>query len=467
MSLKKILHTPVSSRAVLYRVGSLLLTSLLLFFPLTWMQHYLLLKNGPSMPGVIVFNLGHNELQLTTLDKIHTSTFFDFDNESFEFQTAWIGPEAGFLIAGHCPQGKESLTEALQLFGNNVTDGYHALFSINKNFDLTIDKSDPEWSTLKIWIDENKNATCKESELHTLDQLNIKSISLDAESPAQNYIAGNEIKRISHFTYKDGTTGKFYSIVFSGDRTNSHFVGDYTLDTRTLFLPTLRGFGHLPGLHIAMSMDKNLFYLVTNETIAGLNIFSNPQYTQSYFEALLFTWAKVGDIPADSRGPNIDARKLAFMETFMGEKFQHTIPGGPHNPSPQAAALIMKAWEKAYYNLKAAFLIQAGGQMLFADPIMYNPLEGTIEGNDNLSRDGLRNLVAYARKPTVDAKAFWGEVADFLQCTKGLANITKQETSWLERVVKESAPALSWKEVRNERLAALSPYCSAQIKKLP
>ena len=41
-----------------------------------------------------------------------------------------------------------------------------------------------------------------------------------------------------------------------------HYAGDYTLDIRALFLPTLRGFGTIADLHIAMSQDEDLLDMV-------------------------------------------------------------------------------------------------------------------------------------------------------------------------------------------------------------
>src|SRR5690606_24460288 len=117
------------------------------------------------------------------------------------------------------------------------------------------------------------------------------------------------------------------------------------------FLPTLRGFGEIPDLHVAMSKNDQLrarvIAFVSQATPNDL--FSHPARTQQSIEEILFQWADVTAVPSDSRGPHIDGRKLAFLEKFFGNKFVQTGAGGRTDPLPQAAALINESWRRLYH----------------------------------------------------------------------------------------------------------------------
>lgn len=469
MNFIKILNTPLPARALFYGAGAFLLTSLFLYLVVEGLNYYAATKVRQVMPGVLVLNMGHQDLQLTALDKKKTKTFFDFDSEDFASQTAWIGENAAFLAIPGTQNFSRSQSKIipLRLFGDSNTDGFYALSAFDSNSDNKIDRKDARWAELRLWSDDNKDAFSQEGELHTLEQSNIKSISLKTQEPEKERVSGNDIKKKSGFTYNDKTTGQVYSVSFANDKVNSYFAGNFILNVRALFLPALRGFGRLPDLHIAMSMDKKLMNLVEKEAQKSLaSYFTDPQKTRNDIELLLFTWAKVSDLPQDSRGPNIDARKLEFLEKFVGKKFRQTGAGGTPDPLPQAAAMLLDSWRTLYQNLKVQIIIQVGGAALFDGPISYNPYTGTIEGTDALSEKGLADLVSFASASGVDAKAFWEEVADFLQYTKGLQNLTGQETKWLEEDVGKSNDNLSWAEIAKVVMARDPSRPTAQIVKL-
>jgi hypothetical protein len=219
----------------------------------------------------------------------------------------------------------------MRIFGSRSAGGFLALLAFNSNHDFKLDKRDDKWGDLRVWMDTNKDAACSQKELQTLDQLKIKAIWLDSEQPSEKLIAGNEIKRTGYFAYADRRKGQLASVALTRDPTNSLVTGEYVLDPRVLWLPTIRGYGTLPDLSVAMSMDSSLLDLMLilrSKTLGEL--FASPHETENDFEQVLFTWAKVTGAAPDSRGPNIDARIIGFMEKFIGEDFRQQGAGGTH-----------------------------------------------------------------------------------------------------------------------------------------
>ncbi len=53
-----------------------------------------------------------------------------------------------------------------------------------------------------------------------------------------------------------GVTRTISEVWFRNDAMDTRYQGDVTLDVRTLFLPTLKGFGNLKDLHVANDNQK-------------------------------------------------------------------------------------------------------------------------------------------------------------------------------------------------------------------
>lgn len=77
------------------------------------------------------------------------------------------------------------------------------------------------------------------------------------------------------------------------DNRDSHYTGDVTLDVRTLFLPTLKGFGNLKDLHVAMSQNASLLTLV-QDFVTNWNIGKmGSAALNTEIQNILFHWAGV------------------------------------------------------------------------------------------------------------------------------------------------------------------------------
>src|SRR5262249_8179003 len=161
------------------------------------------------------------------------------------------------------------------------------------------------------------------------------------------------------------------------DNVNSTFVQDYELDPAALFLPMLRGYGILPDLHIAMSIDNDggdpdsLISLVgafAGESLTDLITDDNTGLDA--VKDILFRWAGVDGVEPGSRGPNIDGRELEFIEKLTGQDFRQL--GYYADPYYYAAQPLKEAFDIALNNFAARLIGQVIGKDLFEGDFHYN-----------------------------------------------------------------------------------------------
>ncbi len=130
------------------------------------------------------------------------------------------------------------------------------------------------------------------------------SIDLNANTHSNRYIEGNWISHSSTYTVDDGVSGaQTFEIVdawFTYDDVNTNFVGDYTLDLASLFVTTLRGYGNLPDLHVAASIDNDttdpdsLMSLLQDFTLTSFDdLFTDYASIMDRVQGILFRWASL------------------------------------------------------------------------------------------------------------------------------------------------------------------------------
>ena len=401
----------------------------------------------PDQESPLVLDLDGDGIELTQFDTLTTTTFFDIDANGFAEQTAWVGADDGLLARDL--NGDGLITDRTELFGGAAVDGFAILAGLDTNGDLVINAADAEWNDLRIWVDADGDAATDSGELHTLSAYNIASIDLagvhapDPSAGETEEIAGNAISHISSYTLTDGTERDIVDAWFTHDNVNSFYNGDYTLDVRTLFLPTLRGYGELPDLHIAMSQNETLLDLVTAFATSWTpDKFAGGAALDAELDAILFAWAGAQD---PSPVWPYDPAYLQFLEAQFGV----SVRDHPFARIHAGWAAIDESWHLTTGNLKAHLLVQIGAQSLFSGPVTYNPVSGEIEGDLTLSQTEIDALVARATAMGVDTQAYWVEVAEFLQFAKGYANFTAAEDQIMDAAIVASDPALSWQDIKD------------------
>jgi len=396
-----------------------------------------------TSPLVIDLSASHTGVTLTTWGATNTETFFDLNDNGFAVQTAWVSGDTGLLARDLDSNGR--IDSSAELFGSPTVDGFAKLAALDSNHDLRIDNNDDAWSSLVVWTDDNGDAVTQSGELHSLASLNIASIDLAGVAASSSTISGNPISHVSTVTFTSGATAAIDDAWFVHDNTNSYYASDYTLDVDTLFLPALRGYGTLPDLTIAMSQDSDLKDMV--EDLASNFTLGSLLDAPSSITDILYKWAGVDGINPLSRGSNIDAQHLSFVEHLLGTEFIQTGANSNANPTVQAADELENAYQTAFHMFSAQLLLQSGLGALFETPPIVDPATGTITGDLSLSEDAIGDLSVTAPSPGPDNVEFWLILAGLLDGAKGLSNLTTNEHNWLDGAVNGSDSSIHWSTI--------------------
>ncbi|WP_457811907.1 calcium-binding protein [Sinorhizobium meliloti] len=400
---------------------------------------------APTTSSPLVLDLDNDGIELTTFNASTTDTFFDLDGDGFLEQTAWVGDDDGLLARDLDESG--TIDSVDELFGSPSIDGFALLAQFDDNGDHIINQYDDVWSDLVVWKDANADAVTDSGELHSLASLNIISFDLAGVAASTSVISGNPISHTSTYTLSGGATRTVADAWFVHDDLRTQYVGDYTLNLDAARLPTLRGFGELASLHIAMSQDGDLLELV-QEFVDTWDIskFEDGAALDSEVQDILWTWAGVEDVLVGSRGSWIDARKLEFLEKYFGNEFVQN--GGTANPWSNAAAKLEEAWERLFYALKAQLMVQAGASELFDNTIHFNAYAGELEGDMELSQEAIDALEVFAPAPGSALRHYWEQVSEFLAFTKGLTELETAENTMMNNAIIATDGSLSWNSIK-------------------
>ncbi|RVH60075.1 type I secretion C-terminal target domain-containing protein [Sinorhizobium meliloti] len=416
-----------------------------LYLPLFILDGLIAWFAAPSTGSPLVLDLDNDGVELTTFSATTTQTFFDIDGDGFAEQTAWVGADDGLLARDLDDSG--TIDSVAELFGSPSVDGFALLAELDDNGDHVINQYDAAWSELVVWKDADGDAVTDTGELHSLASLNIVSFDLAGITASTSTISGNPISHTSTYTLSGGSTRTVADAWFVHSNVNSIQTGEYALDERVFLLPSLRGFGELKNLHIAMSENEDLLELVQSFFVNwDISRFEDGASLDGDIEDILFTWAGVESVTTFSRGPNIDAKILEFMEEYLGNEYLQF--GTDPNPGATSAGLVKDAWDIIFANLKAQLIIQAGGSVLFDGTITYSIFSGELEGDMDLSQGAIDDLEAAAPAPGIDLVAYWEEVARLLDASKGLANLTGGENTMMNNAIVATDAMLTWAEVK-------------------
>ncbi|MEZ5902062.1 MAG: RHS repeat-associated core domain-containing protein [Alphaproteobacteria bacterium] len=247
---------------------------------------------GQASP--LVLDLDGDGIELTAVGEY--GSYFDLLNNGQAVRTGWVEPDDGLLAYDINADGV--INNITELFGNANTDGFTMLAAYDSNSDGVIDSSDAIFSDLLIWTDVNTDGYSQDTELSTLSENGIISISLNSTRLPNIDNEGNSITHEATYTMTGGIERSIVDAWFAYDPSMTRNVQDYTFDVRTAFLPTLRAYGEVKDLHMAASLDngstpttliEQLITISTNRSFVD-TIANWDSYTADV-ESLMLRWA--------------------------------------------------------------------------------------------------------------------------------------------------------------------------------
>ena len=128
-----------------------------------------------SSPLVMDVN-GVSGIQLASVTGTDV-VYWDIDQDGFREASGWVSSGEGLLAIDKNNDGV--INDNGELFGNgaNFANGFAALDAYDSTNDNLITSADAGFANLRVWIDTNQNGYSEGSELHTLSELGITSIS--------------------------------------------------------------------------------------------------------------------------------------------------------------------------------------------------------------------------------------------------------------------------------------------------
>ncbi|MCX6075165.1 MAG: Ig-like domain-containing protein, partial [Campylobacterales bacterium] len=301
----------------------------------------------------LVLDLNHDGV--TSLDLYATPAYFDMEKDGIREKTGWIQSTDALLAFDKNRDG--IINDGSELFGNYTTlsngtkasNGFEALAQYDNNHDRVIDKNDSVYNALSAWIDSNQDGITDTGELHSLSELGVTSINLNA-TETTTYEDQNAISHTSSFTQQttdaEGNTitetKTVNDVWFRKDTTNT--LSTVTISDAIAALPQINGSGRVLDLHGAMQERTALKTAVetylnstaayTDQTKAVKNILSlwsntdNISATQSRGEQWILNHNYANAQPVYRYRIFAYARDVAILEQFSGTTFSMTTSDG-------------------------------------------------------------------------------------------------------------------------------------------
>jgi hypothetical protein len=150
--------------------------------------------------------LNGNGIQTLSLNE---GTQFDLAAQGTPQHVGWVAPTDGLLVRdlnndGVIQDGRELFGSSTALpDGQTAQDGYQALKALDDNADGVLDSQDAAFASLQVWVDSDSDAFTDAGELKSLADLNIASLSLQAQT-GNSLDQGNLLGLVSSYQTTDG-----------------------------------------------------------------------------------------------------------------------------------------------------------------------------------------------------------------------------------------------------------------------
>jgi len=212
---------------------------------------------------------------------------------------------------------------------------------------------------------------------------------------------GNEHRQTSTFNRSNGTVGATADVWFKSDATYSVAQHWLTVPSDVSKLPDLTGMGTVYDLHQAIVRDTTG---ALKKLVESFVAESEPVSRTAVLEQIIFRWTGADMVDPYSRGPSIDARRLAALEKFVATPFAQAAPGD------EASALLMQSYDGVFERLYADLAQQTNVNLFYrlidhwwdagssslkgAMPAVQTELQAQLTADPTV---GKRNLSEFAR----------------------------------------------------------------------
>ncbi len=379
--------------------------------------------NGAGQVGSpLILDLDGDGIETT---RVTDGAYFDHDRNGFAEQTGWVGSDDGLLVFDRNNNGR--IESGGELFGNNTiladgthaANGFEALAEFDNNHDGKVDAQDAVFASLRVWKDVDGNGYTTEGELLTLTEAGVQSINTGYTNSTLVDVNGNAHMQTGGFTRSDNSMATVSDVWFETDA--MYTIAEEWVDVPAdiAALPDLRGYGQVRDLQQAMAQDasgqlKDLVSLFANATSTA----EREELTQQ----IIYMWAGVDALDPNSRGVNIDARKLVSLESFIGKDF--LVLSDP--TQNQAAALVLtfaKLEDLVYSQLAAQSYLEPLYKEIF---YTWDEASLTLRGDLSLVTDQLISAINSNRTAGI------GQLAEFCRTLKGIGWLSMMDLDSFE-----------------------------------
>jgi len=304
--------------------------------------------------------------------------YYDFASDGTAHLNTWV-PKGTFLLIA--PR-KGNLEKDNGVISAPEPDA-DWLSIYDQNNDAHIDADDAAFEKFKLWRVMNGDCNIQPDEL--IDLPNINQINADSLS---------------------GSNGLSIKLVWKpviASKANTKYANDVYLSYSAFTLPHLRGYGQIPNLTVAASMDKDLRIKLANlKGTPWSDILLQSEKYDPIIEDILLNWDQ------ENYDKNIDNREkhLRFIEK---------ITNLPREKSPRSEDFIdLVLWPQILQIHKTMLLFQIGGKEIFSNTAQYTDYSGTIS-QPYLSEEKLRYfLEQHKNLDFTQRQILWGNLYNFI-----------------------------------------------------
>ncbi|NBB59860.1 hypothetical protein GVN18_11305 [Pseudomonas sp. ODNR1LW] len=257
-----------------------------------FLGHMLKALTGVSMnEGVdpLVLDLDGDGIELSPPG----ASMFDYDADGYLERGGWVHGDDGLLVLD--ANGDGQVNDVGELFGGPAMAGFAELATHDLNLDGVINALDSVYSELLVWRDLDQDRIVDAGEMVSLAAAGIAAVNLTATASSEMQV-GNLIAATGSYTRADGSSGLVGDIVFGVDQQKSLWSGDRTVSAAAAALPTLKGYGTLVDLGVAMTLQPSLqaTMALVLAGMTSLNLFD----LRAVVLPLLMDWAEASPLTA-------------------------------------------------------------------------------------------------------------------------------------------------------------------------